>query len=137
MVSIKRQVRVAALQVLYEIDFAGHDAESVLARLSEEKALSGEATEFARRLVTGILSNEQEIDEAIERFAPAFPIGQVAVVDRNVLRLAIFEIFFDKSKTPVKAVVNEAVELAKAFGSAASPKFINGVLGSVIAEVAQ
>ncbi|GAH66849.1 unnamed protein product, partial [marine sediment metagenome] len=72
-------------------------------------------------------------DDIIKRFAPAFPIEQMSVIDRNILRLAIFEILFDNN-TPIKVAINEAVELAKAFGSDSSPRLINGVLGSIVTE---
>ncbi len=87
---------------------------------------------FARGLVSGVIQNKQAIDSQIRHFAPLFPLEQIAVIDRNILRLAIYEISLD-NQVPVKAAVNEAVELAKSFGGDSSPKFINGVLGSVLA----
>ena len=96
------------------------------ARLSEENGA------FARGLVTGIIQHRDEIDSHIREFAPAWPVDQLATVDRNILRLAIFEILFD-NKVPVKVAISEAVELAKGFGSANSARFVNGVLGSVSA----
>ena len=128
----RRKARELALQVLYEVDSVGHELEGVLACLLDEGGLSEENGAFTRDLVSGVFQNKEKIDENIRSFAPAWPIEQIAVVDRNILRLAIFEILLD-NKVPVKVAINEAVELAKAFGSDSSPKFINGVLGSVSA----
>ncbi len=97
----------------------------------QERALPGDAADFARSLVNGVLANRKGIDGIIQEFAPAFPIEQISIIDRNILRLAIFEVLFD-NRVPVKAAINEAVELAKSFGSDTSPKFVNGVLGSVV-----
>ena len=97
-----------------------------------EGDLSDENNTFVRELVGGVVRNRDEIDRSIEKFAPAWPVEQIAMVDRNILRLAIFEILFD-NKVPVKVAVSEAVELAKSFGSENSSKFVNGVLGSISA----
>jgi len=132
MTGARRKARSVALQVLYEIDLAGHDAEAVIARLLTEIEFSEENSIFITELVKGVLQNSEEIDRHLQNFALAWPIGQIAVIDRNILRLAIFEILFD-NKVPVKAAINEAVELAKRFASDNSAKFVNGVLGSVSA----
>ncbi len=132
MTGLRRKARIVALQVLYEIDSSGHNLEEVLTRTIQENSLPEQAVDFARGLVSGVTQNKQAIDDEIRRFAPLFPLEQIAIIDRNILRLAIYEVLFD-SEVPVKAAVNEAVELAKGFGSDNSPKFINGVLGSVIA----
>jgi N utilization substance protein B len=121
-----------ALQALYEVDSVARRPEIVIERLLTEADLSQEISEFSRDLVSGTAKNRDEIDRSIQKFAPAWPVEQLAIVDRNILRLAIFEILFD-NKVPVKVVINEAVELAKTFGSESSAKFINGVLGSVSA----
>ena len=130
MVGARRKVRMLAVQALYEADSAGHEAEKVLDRWLREEELSADNANFARELVKGVAQNKAKIDENIRRFAPAWPIAQIPVIDRNILRLAIFEILLD-NKVPVKVAINEAVELAKLFGSDSSPKFVNGVLGSV------
>ncbi len=135
-VGFRRKARIVALQALYEIDCSSHKPEEVLARLLQEKALPEEATDFMQRLVDKVLQNKQDIDDVIRRFAPAFPVEQIAAIDRNILRLAISEILFD-NRVPIKAAINEAVELAKSFGSVSSQKFINGVLGSVVAACIQ
>lgn len=132
MAGARRKARALALQALYEIDSVGHEAEEVVTRLLANGMLSEENTAFTRELVSGVIQNKEKIDQNIRRFAPAWPIEQIPVVDRNILRLAIFELLFD-NKAPVKVAINEAVELAKRFGSNSSPKFVNGVLGSVSA----
>ena len=134
MVGTRRKVRMLAVQALYEADSVGHEAEKVLNRSLSEEELSEDNANFARDLVKGVVQNKEKIDENIRRFAPAWPIAQIPVIDRNILRLAIFEILLD-NKVPVKVAINEAVELAKLFGSDSSPKFVNGVLGSVSALV--
>ena len=131
MAGIRRQARIVALQALYELDCTKHKAEEVLAHLTTEGKLPQEALNFSKELVNGVLQNKPKLDALITRCAPAFPAEQMAIVDRNILRLAIFEILFN-DKTPVKVAINEAVELAKEFGSDSSPRLINGVLGSII-----
>jgi len=130
MTGTRHKARTIALQALYEIDSVARRPETVLKRFLSETDLSEENCVFIRELVEGAVRNRDEIDGNIQRFAPAWPVEQIAMVDRNILRLAIFEILFD-NKVPVKVAVNEAVELAKTFGSENSAKFINGVLGSV------
>lgn len=129
---IRRKARIVALQALFEVDSVAHDAEETLDRLLAETLLPEEGMAFARELVRGVLTNREKIDNMIQANAPAWPVAQLAVIDRNILRLAIFEILVN-NKVPVKAAINEAVELAKTFGSENSPKFINGVLGAVSA----
>jgi len=126
----RRKARIIALKALYEMDTVDHQPEDILARLVEEAAAPPEVEAFAQELVTGVLEHRGEIDEVIRQKATAWPLEQVAVVDRNILRLAIFEILLD-NRVPVRAAINEAVELAKAFGGESSPKFVNGVLGAV------
>jgi transcription antitermination protein NusB len=129
----RRQARVKALQALFEIDSVGHDVAEVLGRQEEDDPLEEESAIFMKELVEGVLSDEGEIDRVIEIYAPAWPVAQMSLVDRNILRLAIFEILFN-NKVPVKVAINEAVELAKMFGGDNTPKFINGVLGTVSAQ---
>lgn len=130
MAGTRRKARTIALQTLYEGDIAGHDPRAVLDRLLQDQALHKDTVDYATRLVRGIVEHRPNIDGVISQTAPAWPLEQLAVVDRNILRIAIFEILID-NKVPVRAAINEAVELAKAFGSDNSPKFVNGVLGSV------
>jgi N utilization substance protein B len=130
MTGTRRKARAIALQTLYEVDSVKRDAESVVERYLVEADLSEENKDFVRELVRGVIGNREAIDSNIGRFAPAWPVDQIALVDRNILRLAIFEILFD-NEVPVKVAVSEAVELAKKFGSENSGKFVNGVLGAV------
>ncbi len=130
MVELRRKARTVALQALYEIDAVGHTPETVLGQLITENGLTGEYAGFVRELVLGVIGNREKIDGTIREYAPAWPIGQISLVDRNILRLAIYEILLD-NKVPVKVAINEAVELAKKFGGDHSSKFVNGVLGSV------
>jgi len=132
MVGVRRRARELALQTLYEVDSAGHTADNVLNRLLAEEKLPEDNASFVRELVTGVIQNKEKLDQNIQGFAPAWPVEQIPLVDRNILRLAIFEILID-NKVPVKVAINEAVELAKTFGADNSPKFINGVLGSISA----
>ncbi len=129
---VRRRARAIALQVLYEFDSSGHDVEVALAYILDEAGLSGEDAVFTRGLVDGVIRNREQIDKHIRKFAPAWPLEQIPVVDRNILRLAIFEVLLDNN-VPVKVAINEAVELAKKFGSDSSSRFVNGVLGSVSA----
>jgi N utilization substance protein B len=122
--------RVVALQALFELDAVGHEPEHAVENILEGYAAPPEVKTFALELVQGVIKNREQIDKVITDTAPAFPIDQLAVVDRNILRLAIYEILLD-NKVPVRAAINEAVELAKEYGGENSPKFINGVLGSV------
>lgn len=127
----RRQARIAVLQALFEIDSANHPADLVLAQRLEEKPLPAEGEAFARRLVNGVLEHRQHLDRIIEDIAPEWPVEQMAIIDRNILRMAIYEIAVD-GQTPVKVAINEAVELAKLFGSDSSRRFINGVLGTLV-----
>jgi N utilization substance protein B len=133
MAGIRRQARIAALQALYELDCTKHKVEETSARLRAGETLAQEALNFREELVKGVLQHKSEIDALIKKFAPAFPVEQLAIIDRNILRLAIFEILFN-DKTPFKVAINEAIELAKEFGSDSSPRLINGVLGSITTE---
>ncbi len=130
MAGARRKARALALQALYEVDSVGHEIEEVVTHLLAKGGLSEENGAFVCELVSGVIQNKEKIDLHIQNFAPAWPIEQIPVVDRNILRLAIFEILLN-NKVPVKVAINEAVELAKTFGSDNSSRFVNGVLGSV------
>ncbi len=131
MADTRHRARILALQALYEADCGSRAAGPVVARYLAEADLSEDNQAFARELVAGVSHHRDEIDGHIRRFAPAWPVDQIAVIDRNILRLAIFEILFD-NKVPVKVAASEAVALAQRFGSGTSAKFVNGVLGAVI-----
>jgi transcription antitermination protein NusB len=126
---IRRRGRVLALQALYEADTSNHLVEEVLERMVAERP-EPQAAEFARRLIEGIQANRTAIDEILAAAAPQWPVSDVARIDRNVLRIAIYEVRFD-NETPIRAAVNEAIELAKLYGGESSPRFVNGVLGTV------
>jgi len=132
--SIRRLARVLALQTLYEADSVAHDPLPVLQRHVEDNGLDGEGATFATDLVQGVVAHRDELDLIIARAAPNWPLDQMAKVDLNVLRLAIYELLFH-SDVPLKAAINEAVELGKRFGSDSSSRFVNGVLGTVAAQV--
>lgn len=127
----RRQARTLALQVLYETDQTNHEWSEVLERSIEAESPSDESAVYLRQLVGGIFRHKTAIDREIELAAPAFPIGQLSPVDRNALRIAIYELRY-ASDVPVKVAINEAVELAKRFGGDSSGRFVNGVLGTVV-----
>ena len=130
-VTARRKARTVALQVLYEVDSVDHPWDQVSSRYLKGKKLPNGAISFANDLVEGVLANIPLIDSTISEFAPSWPVSQLSVVDRNLLRLAIYELTIEMTSPP-KVVINETVELAKLFGSDSSFRFINGVLGSVV-----
>jgi N utilization substance protein B len=128
--SSRRAVRALVLQILYEIDVARHlPGDTIYAHLSESD-LDEVATAFVRTLVVGTLKHREAIDLLIAEAAPEYPVATIAPVDRNILRLGIYELRYEQN-TPLEIVINEAVELARRFGSDSSARFINGVLGNV------
>lgn len=126
----RTRARSAALQALYEIDLVNHPVGSVIQQRIEEFKLDGKLSEFARQIVLGIWPMVETLDHFIAENAPEWPLDQVAIVDRNILRIALWE-FAVYRKTPIKVAINEAVELAKVYGSDSTPRFVNGVLGSL------
>ena len=131
MVKGRHHARILALQVLYEVDCASHAPAVVLYRRLSRDDLSSEYAAFTTHLVEGVLKHRDVLDAFIHEHAPEWPLEQMAYIDRNILRMAIFEFAVDGS-TPVKVAINEAVELAKSFGSDSAPRFVNGVLGSLV-----
>lgn len=129
-VPIRRKIRTLALQSLYEIDCTTHPAEAVTARHVAQKSLPPDAESFLRTLVMGVLAQHESLDALIHQHAPEWPVDQISIVDRNILRIAIFEMTAVPD-TPLRVAINEAVELAKTYGSASAPRFVNGVLGAV------
>ncbi|MBU2109510.1 transcription antitermination factor NusB [Patescibacteria group bacterium] len=131
--------RSIAMQTLFEVDFNNYDskkAKEILERNLREFAPGLEDTSFTKKLVEGILKNKEKIDKIIEKVAPEWPLHQIAVVDRNVLRLGLFELLFEKKEeVPSRVAINEAIEIAKTFGSESSGRFVNGVLGTVFKEM--
>jgi N utilization substance protein B len=126
----RTKARSLALQVLYEIDLTDHPPAETLRYRLEEHPLTDELAEFSRQIVFGIIPQIQELDRIIAKYAPEWPFDQIAAIDRNILRIACWE-FIVQDGTPVKVAINEAVELAKSFGSDSAPRFVNGVLGSL------
>jgi N utilization substance protein B len=130
---VRRRARAVVLQTLYELDFTHHDLEYALGARFEERTLPEAAQEFTRSLVKGVWTYRDYLDSVVGELAPEWPIDQIAAVDRNVLRIAVYELLFEP-ETPPKVAINEAVELAKMFGGEGSPRFVNGVLGSLVAK---
>lgn len=128
----RTRARSVALQALYEIDVAGHEPGSVIQARLEEENLEASMAEFARQIVSGVWPLVAQLDHFIAVHAPEWPLDQVAVIDRNIIRIALWE-FAISDNTPVKVAINEAVELAKVFGSDSTPRFVNGVLGGLAA----
>lgn len=126
----RHQARILALQVLYETDIARHEGTTVLDRLVGEEAYTPSTVAFARRLLDGVTAHRDEIDRVIAEAAPVWPLAQMARIDKNILRIAVFEILKQRD-VPYKAAINEAVEIAKVFGSDSSSRFVNGVLGTI------
>jgi transcription antitermination protein NusB len=138
--SLRHRVRIAALQMLFEVDATDHAIDLVYERrqldeppAAESERLAAEGERFLHRLVFGVWEHRSYLDRIIEEAAPNWPITQMPGVDKAILRIALFELLIDElEKTPVKAVINEAVELSKQFGSDNSSRFVNGVLGTVV-----
>ena len=122
-----------ALQALFEVDIADHDPSTVLQQRLAYRPLPEAGCDFACILLQGVLAHKSELDALIEDNAPEWPLDQVATIDRNILRMALFEFVID-GNTPVKVAINEAVELAKLFGSDSSGRFVNGVLGTIVSK---
>lgn len=126
----RRRARRITLEILYEVDIAEHPPEDVIARRLQEQPMESAGVAFTEQLVLGVIQHRADMDLLIAEYAPEWPLDQMAVIDRNILRMAIYEFLIDSS-TPVKVAINEAVELAKLYGADSAPRFINGVLGSL------
>ena len=126
----RTKARSIALQILYEVDLTGHLPEKALQERLIESPLDNELDGFCRRIIDGVLLNEEALDNFIVQHAPEWPLDQVAVIDRNILRIALWE-FGVSNMTPVKVAINEAIELAKLYGADSTPRFVNGVIGSL------
>lgn len=126
----RRRARSIALQALYELDCTHHTSDEVLARLISDESVDEETYGFVDRLVRGVRDHRRQLDSVIEQHATAFPVEQMAPIDRTILRIALFEMLFS-DEIPVKVSINEAVVLAKTFGGEATPRLVNGVLGAV------
>lgn len=135
--------RSIVMQVLYELDFRGSkftdlEIEQALARNAEEFAPGVNDISFMRKLLFGILEKQDKLDDIIVKAAPEWPIEKIALVDRNILRIGLYELLFeDRTQVPAKVAINEAIELAKTYGGETSGKFVNGVLGAVYKELGE
>ena len=138
MASNRHLGRIVALQTLYEYEFRTEshdnsaDAKEILSRNLERYETAIDDTKFVESLVAGVLKEQKAIDEKIQPIAPDWPIEQIARIDRNIVRLGLYELLHQSEIVPPKVAINEAVELAKAFGSDNSSKFVNGVLGTAL-----
>ncbi len=136
MASNRHLGRIVALQTLYEYEFrvqsedSSADVESIVARNLERYESAIQDKEFVKRLVNGVIDQQSDLDTKIQPIAPEWPIEQIARVDRSILRMGLYELLHFADIVPPKVAINEAVELAKAFGSDNSSKFVNGVLGT-------
>lgn len=136
--SNRHLARTIVLQTLYQWDFNGRkqsDLTGIIKKNLQEFAPQFDDKGFIEGLVNGVLKNQLEIDALIIRYAPEWPIDQITMVDRNVLRIGIYEMRYDQD-IPEKVAINEAIELAKTFGGESSGKFVNGVLGTIYKEMA-
>jgi len=131
----RRLARRLAVQALFEIDSVGHLPGSVVDERLSYGFPGEQGATYLRWLVSGVMNHLDTLNLLIVKYAPEWPVDQLAIIDRNILRLAFFEIGAQDSDTPPKVVINEAVELAKVFGSDSSPRFVNGVLGSALDEI--
>lgn len=127
----RTRARSIALQVLYETDLSAHLPGDVLRLRLEETTLPLDLAEFARGIIFGVMPVREQLDRVIAKYAPEWPLDQIAAIDRNILRMACWE-FAISRETPVKVAINEAVELAKLFGSDSTARFVNGVLGTLV-----
>ncbi len=126
----RTRARGVALQALYELDVTNHPVGTVLIERTADSELDDDLVLFFRSIVLGVWPIRQELDSFIADHAPDWPLDQVATIDRNIIRIALWE-FAVADDTPLKVAINEAVELAKTYGSDSAPRFVNGVLGSL------
>lgn len=126
----RTRARGTALQALYELDLTGHPTGAVIQSRLRDAELTDELEEFVRKIVLGVWPLAARLDRIIAEHAPEWPFDQVAVIDRNILRIALWEMA-GQEDIPLKVAINEAVELAKTYGSDSAPRFVNGVLGSL------
>jgi len=132
-------LRTIAMQCLYEWDFSDQNKEkidAIVAHNAKEFAPGINDFDFVKKLTRGVLKNQEQIDRVIEEYAPEWPLEQITAVDRNILRLGIYELKFDND-VPPKVAINEAIELAKTFGGPSSGKFVNGVLGTIYRKITE
>ncbi len=133
--------RSVALQTLFEWDFRGRHNDEVkdtISRIAFEFAPGMNDQHFIEELTQNVLSKQSDLDKIIEKAAPDWPLDKISIIDRNILRIGLYELLFaDRAEVPAKVAINEAIELAKSFGGENSGKFVNGVLGSVYKELGE
>ena len=134
MASFHKNGRIRAFEALFEAEFERTDARMALQRRQTEESLGAGDAAFAERLILGVETHLPEIDACLQEVAPNWPLADISTVDRTILRVALFELLFNNAAVPGAAVINEAVEIAKRYGSDASRRFVNGVLGTVSRE---
>lgn len=127
----RHQARSLALQTLYELDCTDHEPGSVLEHRLATEAWEQPTRQLTERLVRGVLEYRTDLDRLIQEYAPEWPLDQLAIIDRNILRIAAYELSIEPN-VPAKVAINEAILLAKTFGAESTPRFINGVLGSLL-----
>jgi N utilization substance protein B len=127
----RHQARVLAMQILYESDVTGHSTSEILVRTRGLGGTPDETLDYASFLLTGIRAREQNIVESIESAAPEYPMSGIAPIDGSILKIGVFEALFSDD-VPVRAAVNEAVEIAREYGGETSARFVNGVLGTIV-----
>ena len=129
--STRHQARILALQALYEYDLTGHERDDIDESLLNDDAVPPSVRDYASALFEGVLRDLDAIDPVIAEAAPAFPVPQLAAVDRNVLRIAVYELKHQRKTVPLRVAINEAIEIAKNFGAENSSRFVHGVLGTI------
>ena len=129
--STRHQSRILALQSLYEYDLTEHTADELVDRLRNDDDAPPSVRDYAGTILAGTFRHQETIDEHIGEAAPAFPVAQMAVIDRNVLRIAVYELMHQRKTVPVRVAINEAIEIAKNYGGENSGRFVHGVLGTI------
>ncbi|HAT03663.1 MAG TPA: transcription antitermination factor NusB [Candidatus Magasanikbacteria bacterium] len=136
--SKRHLARSIVMQTLYQWDFRGNPSAAIPAIIEQTMQEFGagleETKEFVEKTVDGVITHQQEIDDFITRHAPHWPLGQMTIIDRNILRLGVYELEFNTEEIPPKVAINEAIELAKTYGGPSSGKFVNGILGAMYKE---
>lgn len=132
----RREARELVLKILYAWDVGKNDADQVMEQLFNEENTTESGRVFCRSLVNGVIANLVAIDKLISKYSTDWPLDRMAVVDRNLMRIAVFEILFSDG-VPSAVAVNEAIEIAKSYGSEESPRFVNGILGNIIKDLSQ
>ncbi len=131
---VRRLARELAMKVLFARDLGKNEPSEIMLRLYEEENSSSEVKEFSSYLAEGVIKNQSLLDGVIDRYAIEWDLNRIAAVDRNILRIALYELIFSEN-TPAAVTINEAIEIAKTYGEKESPRFINGILGKVLKDL--